>query len=85
MKIDEAKQILRNRYESRGYKVRQIRKSGDQLNVCFGQKANGKGAGPGGLESVLCNWPTTDAGVQVELKFTPKKRKKKVKRSLLRK
>lgn len=83
MKIDEAKKILRNRYESRGYVVKQVRRSGSQFNVCFGQTEAGKGAGPGGLESILCNWPRTDAGVQEELELTSKRRRRRVKRSLL--
>lgn len=82
--MEEAKNILRRRYEERGFVVKQIRRSGNQLNVCFGLKEDGRGAGPGGLESVLCNWPTRDAGIQEELVLPPRGRRRRTRRSILK-
>jgi hypothetical protein len=76
MTVKEAKEILRRRYARRGYAVTQVRRVGDQFNVCFGRGEGGRGSGPDGLESILCNWPVRDVGAQQELELVPRKRKR---------
>lgn len=51
--ILEAKAILRDRYEKRGFPVLRVhRYDNDWFSVSFEL-----GCGPGHLDSVLCNWP----------------------------
>ena len=50
--LEEAKEILRKRYEKRGFVVSQVRRF-DR----FFFTVNFVGKGPMGLEQVLCNWP----------------------------
>ena len=49
---EEAKAILRRRYEKRGFLVSSVRRYGK-----YWFTVNFEGRGPSGLESVLCNWP----------------------------
>ena len=51
--VDEAKEILRKRYESRNLEVSRVtRFSSSGFMVSFKDQK-----GPHGLDSVLCNWP----------------------------
>jgi hypothetical protein len=51
--VEEAKLLLRKRYEKRGFEVKRVnRYDKSWFTVSFEP-----GKGPSGLESVLCNWP----------------------------
>ena len=50
--LEEAKAILRGRYEKRKFVVSSVRRYGK-----YWFTVNFEGRGPSGLESVLCNWP----------------------------
>jgi len=67
--LEEAKIILRNRYEKRGFDISTIRKFDKYwFTVSF------KGKGPHGVEQVLCNWPYIN-GVSTEAEAQKKIRK----------
>ena len=73
----EAKRILRQRYERKGYKVLRIARKGEQFYVIFGKTETGEGCGPSGLTSLRCNWPHHDSGVQQEFLFRRRRKSRK--------
>jgi len=67
--LEEAKIILRKRYEKRGFIVSCVRRYDK-----YWFTVNFEGKGPGGLEQVLANWPYID-GVNTEVEAQKKLRK----------
>ena len=76
MTVGEAKELLRKRYKARGYGVSRISFKNELFLVSFGEDEAGKGMGPRGMRLMRCNWPTKDPGVQVELTYNRKRRKR---------
>jgi hypothetical protein len=77
MKVSEAKELLRRRYQKRKHPVLRIAHRGGGFLVSFGSDEKGRGLGPRGVVSLRCNWPTQDSGTQTEIDFTARKRRRK--------
>ena len=57
LSVKEAKEVLKKRYEDRGYEVKKITRHDWHFLVSFGVDEDGKGLGPHSLPNCFCNWP----------------------------
>lgn len=55
--VKEAKILLTQRLEARGYTVKKVSRHDFHFIIHFGQTPEGKGNGPCGLSEMTCNWP----------------------------